>query len=345
MNTEVEMDWSFGQIWNDSLIKEDRPSVERDYIYASELGGAFIDRYLKMKGVKPSNPPQPRAQRKFQAGNIWEWIVRFILLRAGILKSQQQRVKIELPGCLLVSGKLDFGAGGYMDWEKAREDIQALHLPDFIEWCSEKIILDLRAKYGNKPLKKKILECKAVSTYVYERNEKLNKANPDHRLQLFHYVYGAPLDQGDIIYVCKDDCRVKEFPVYNIEGELLESYKTDIKTISDYFSNSEKPPLEPELIWEEGTCKFKKNWKVEYSKYLTMLYGYTDMDHFKAIWDGNLKSWNYTFKRCINGSNMTEANKKAMEECRKFFPRFDELVDEAKLKGILEIEEELNPNL
>ena len=40
-------DWSFSSTWNDGLIPVERKPEPRDYIWASELGGAMIDRYLK----------------------------------------------------------------------------------------------------------------------------------------------------------------------------------------------------------------------------------------------------------------------------------------------------------
>jgi hypothetical protein len=60
------MKWSFYQIWNESLEKDkSRELKERNTIWASELGGAMIDRYLKMKAIKPTNPPN----------NLWKGII------------------------------------------------------------------------------------------------------------------------------------------------------------------------------------------------------------------------------------------------------------------------------
>src|SRR5262245_51894370 len=106
------MSWAFIDVWNASLIKPDRDMKPRENIWASEIGYSYIDRYLKMTGVKQTNPPNERALRKFQAGNLWEWVIGFILKRAGILQGKQRSVDFQQPGMLNVTGKLDFIAGG-----------------------------------------------------------------------------------------------------------------------------------------------------------------------------------------------------------------------------------------
>src|SRR3954469_6411316 len=121
------IDWKFSHVWNDSLLNfAERPMKPRDYIYASELGGPYIDRYLKMLGTKPTNPPNNRSLRKFQAGNIWEAVIGFVLVRAGILRKRQVRSEVELPGCLRVSGRIDYIAGGVMDWAKAEKELDQI---------------------------------------------------------------------------------------------------------------------------------------------------------------------------------------------------------------------------
>ena len=93
------MKWPFYSIWNESLEenKQNKPVEPRQKIWASEMGGAYIDRYLKMTGVQPTNPPNPRSLRKFEAGNIWEAIVGYVLLRAGILQKKQEWIQYQYP--------------------------------------------------------------------------------------------------------------------------------------------------------------------------------------------------------------------------------------------------------
>src|SRR6185295_14623479 len=123
----------FAGVWNQSLtVRQERPLVPRDYVWASEIGGSMIDRYLKMQGVQPSNAPNLRSLRKFQAGDIWEWLCALVLKRAGILIEAQTKLSYQYPGLLRVSGKLDFLAGGQPDWGKARREMSSLGLPEML---------------------------------------------------------------------------------------------------------------------------------------------------------------------------------------------------------------------
>ena len=88
MNKET---WGLSEVWNKSLEEqEQRPLSFRDHLWASELGKAPVDLWLKLRAVPPTNPPNPRSLRKFEAGNVFEWIVSLILKRAGILKESQR---------------------------------------------------------------------------------------------------------------------------------------------------------------------------------------------------------------------------------------------------------------
>lgn len=128
---EVDDGWSMSAVWNAGMEKADERTYEpRDYMWASELGKLQTDTFLKMKGVVPTNPPNARSLRKFEAGNLWEWIVKIILMRAGILISTQERVKVAYPNCIEVSGKMDFYAGGKVDRTKAQNAIDELCLPE-----------------------------------------------------------------------------------------------------------------------------------------------------------------------------------------------------------------------
>src|SRR3990167_6044044 len=140
--------WSFSKIWNRSLEQRvEKPLEPRDRIWASELGGAYIDRYLKMKGEKPSNPFDSRSLRKFEAGRIFEWIVEMVLVRAGILISKQDWVDFQYPVLLKVTGKMDHLAGGKPDYEKARSQVETEFLPEFIKRASLAVVNYFAGEY------------------------------------------------------------------------------------------------------------------------------------------------------------------------------------------------------
>ena len=127
--------WSFVDIWNKSIETRDQRTIyPREKIWAGEIGGSMVDRYLKMKGVSPTNPPNARSLRKFEAGNIWEAIMGYILKRAGIYIDSQEWVSYQYPGLFPVTGKLDYIAGGLPDYDKAAKqmDIDFSWLPKSI---------------------------------------------------------------------------------------------------------------------------------------------------------------------------------------------------------------------
>ena len=340
--------WSLNTIWNETLDGiQDRPMVARDYIWASELNGAFCDRYLKMNAVPYTNPPNNRSRRKFQAGNLWEWVVGMVLISAGILKKKQIRVEAKLPRLLRVSGKLDFVAGGDVDWKAAKESVKKIQdslsildieLPPFFFTAIDKFI---DANYG-KNLKEYIMEAKSSSSFMMEKIQKTG-AQPHHVLQNFHYVFGNEdgIEEGKLTYICKDDCIMEEFSVFNNE-ENLQLYKDDIKQMTKYYNagfNKKKPtelmpPKEPLVFFEEGVWRFTKNYKVEYSNYLTMLYGYETPEAYRMAWQRKISSWNRVFKRVVRGDNITANNIKVIEEVVPLFPQWEKYVKMAKADGV-----------
>lgn len=340
-----QVDWKFASIWNDSLVSyAERPIKPRDYIYASELGFPFIDRYLKMLGTKPTNPPNNRSLRKFQAGSIWEAIVGFVLVRAGIMKKRQVTANVQIADYLPVHGRLDYIAGGKVDWEKAEREIHLIEplldmFPEFLRYACTEIMERLRVQYTNEFLEK-ILEFKSCSSFVFERNRRSNTANAHHVLQNFHYLIGEEFDFGAVTYISRDDCRLLEFPVYSTMIEVRQKYEADIKAMTDFYVHKELPPKEPEIIFDDGACKFNKNWKVEYSYYLTKIYKYKTPADYRMKYEGLCRSFNYTMKRCVDGVKLTEKNKEAVRVAKKIFPRWDDYVILARERGVLELVEE-----
>ncbi len=355
----IGVPWSFRDIWNETLdSQKDRPIVPRDYIYASELGGSFCDRYLTMNAVPATNPPNVRSKRKFQAGHTWEWLMGMVLIAAGIVKSKQTRIELKLPRLLSVHGKLDFIAGGNIDWDSAKEKVKKFEeflllvdadAPPFFFRAIDKFI-DM---YKGKLLAEYILEFKTVSSYMMEKVQKTG-AMQHHIFQKYHYLKGneEKIDVAKLIYVCKDDCIMEEFNITDSD-EIFELYHEDIRQMTKYYNkgfNKNKPlelmpPKEPEVLFEEGVWRFTKNWKVEYSKYLTLLYGYETPEQYgKYKWQRTLGSWNRVFKRCVRGDNITTNNKQVIAEVIKVFPKWDKYVMKAKADGAFlkpeEIEEE-----
>lgn len=332
----MEMNWSFFGVWNESALnREERKLSPRTNIWASELGGSLLDRYLKMTGVEPSNPFDARSLRKFEAGNIWEWIVGLVLQRAGILMESQGWVTYQYEGLSPVTGKLDYKAGGKPDWEKARAEFETGFYPDFIASKAKAIIDSLSAKFpdGLKPI---VLEIKSTSQFMFDKYEKTGGCDPKHRLQLFHYLKSTEMDEGHIVYICKDDSRMIEVGVFN-PSVTEEEYRRDIEAITMAVRYRNQPKPEPELVWMDDTFRFAANWKVEYSPYLTAVYGYKTGMEFREKYDKVTAQWNRVLGRCVKGERMTPLNLEVIGEIKKSFPNFDEMIEAAKkAKPVLE---------
>lgn len=324
------LSWGFAEVWNQSLTtRADRELIPRDYVWASEIGGSMIDRYLKMSGVQYSNAPNNRSLRKFQAGDIWEWICALVLRRAGILIDSQVKLSHQYPGLLRVSGKLDFMAGGKPDWKRARRDLAFLGLPEMLYNASLSIINQLESQFSDDVLKSIVLEIKSVSSFMYEKYDAIQQPGKHHRCQTFHYLKSQGLDEGHIVYVCRDDCQLLEFGVFNpssVESEYIE----DLTEITNYVVTKTRPPLESEILLDESRFRFEKNWKIEYSNYLTMLYGYKTPMEYREKVDKFISDMNRVLKRCVTGAKMTDLNLKVIENAKRVFPQWDDLVDRAR---------------
>jgi len=256
MNGEPKMTWGFAGIWNKTLeTREERFPTPREHIWAGEMGGGYLDRYLKMKGIIPSNPHTPRTLRKFEAGNLMEWVVELILIRAGILKRTQEWVAYQYPTLLRVTGKLDFLAGGNPDWTKSKEFINSMNLPEFFSRASGSIIEYLSAAYPN-GLKHIILETKSVSAMMWDRYEATGGAD-NHKMQIFHYLKAKDMHEGHLVYVSKDDLRIGEYGIYN-PSPVERMYRADIEAMTEYVRSQTDPPMEQEILFDTDTGKFSK---------------------------------------------------------------------------------------
>jgi len=308
------MKWSFYQVWNESLEqRKEREIRPRQNIWASEIGGAKIDRYLKMKGIKPTNPPNPRSLRKFEAGNIWEAIIGYVLNRAGILQSKQDWLSYKYDGLLEVTDKLDYIAGGIPDYNKAKKVISEFNwLPPFIAKATLAIVGRLKEKFPN-GLDNIILELKSCSSFMFEKYETNPDAPNHHKLQLFHYLKAKNMSEGHIVYVCKDDARLIELGVFN-PSPTEEEYKKDIEEMTNYIQNNIEPEKE-KFIEFDG--RFFANWKVGYSTYLTKLYNFKTQKEFDDVYKPVVERWNRVLGRIKEKKELTENNLKTIEEMKK----------------------------
>src|SRR6266849_3546434 len=196
--------FSLASIWNQSLSagRIEREMVPRRHCWASELSGSYYDRYYKMKGRQPTTPPNSRSQRKFAAGNLTEFLVKQILVRAGLLKETQTHIS-NTEFALEVTGKLDFLAGGEI--KDITEDAFG-DFPEGFDAVASSVVSKLRERHPQ-GLRDQILEIKSCSGMMFNLYEKQPATH--HMLQLFHYAHTMKLP-GLLIYISRDDLRIQE---------------------------------------------------------------------------------------------------------------------------------------
>ena len=311
--------WSLSKIWNLSLeIVDLRPVEPRGRIYASEMGRADIDIWLKMKGTEPSNPPDSRAQRKFHAGDLYEWFVLLVLKKCGVLIAKQLPVKSSLPNCVEVSGRLDFIAGGNPNYEEGQKKVDALiaelDMPPLFHKITNEFISMMKAHYPN-GLDEKVLEVKSTAVFGFEKVETTGKALAGHDLQNFHYAHGLNM-QGSLCYISRDDLRMYEIPIMPTDEKLMEKYVKKVEKISHFYNEDIMPPKEPLILFDEEMGKFSKNFNVEYSSFLTLLYGIEKPSDYDDMVSPKIERWNRVLGRVKKGEKMTDNNILALDEMR-----------------------------
>lgn len=303
--------WGLANVWNAALEEDTaRPVTPRDYLWASELGKSPIDLWLKLRGTTQTNPPNSRAKRKFEAGNLTEWMISLILSRAGLLISTQERCEHQYPGLLKVTGKMDFLAGGRPTLENWQEKSEGL--PEVFYKAGEKIVKYILEKYPQ-GLEEKPLEIKSLSANMFDALDRRGKSLKNHRLQLFHYIKSKDYEKGSIIYICRDDLRMREFDVYNT-NQFEKEYIEAIEVISHYHLTGARPNLEKSIVFNEDTGKFTQNHNIAYSGYLTLLYGYKDQKSFDDANKPIVARFNRVLGRLKNGDRLTAKNEEVIKE-------------------------------
>lgn len=316
--------WSLAGIWNASLdVNPPREYEPRDYIWASELGGSYYDRYWKMKGRKPTTPPNLRSRRKFEGGNLTEWIVLQILARAGVIKSSQEYI-VSTDDYTKVTGRADFTAGGDIKLLTER-DVE--DLPETFGAMAEAIIAKLKEKYPE-GLKDVNIEIKSCSGMMFDRY--LEAPSQLHGLQSFHYAHNTKRPTM-LVYVSRDDFRLAEWIILPKSQKWLKLYNEDRITMALTLDLKRKElNKEPLLTWDGK--KFQKNWKIEYSNYLTD-YGFKRPSLYAKPAQSTALRLTNVVKRIRDGKELSKVNLKTLEECYRFYPGAEEIIDKEKNNG------------
>lgn len=304
--------WLIGDVWNKSIeTREEKPIGARDHMWASELGRSDLDIYLKLLGTAPTNPFDVRARRKFEAGNLFEWVVELILRRCGIYKESQKWLSDTEFG-IEVTGKLDHLAGGVPNYDKGIEELKSLGLPELFTRASEQIMAHFKSRYPN-GLPEQVIEVKSTSSYGIEKVYATGKALAGHDLQAFHYAYKEKKN-AIVVYISRDDLRMAEIVVRHDDPELLASYKTKIERIAAAYHSRQEPAPEPCIIFDKDLERFTKNYNVGYSPFLTRITGIQSQADFDEKYDAITERWNRVIGRILDKKEMTDNNKAAIAE-------------------------------
>lgn len=305
-------------VWNATIEKNDKALEPRSRVYASELGGAMIDRYLKMKAEPYTNPPNSRSMRKFMAGDIWEWIVQTVLVRAGIKYRTQERVLVEYPGLLPISGRLDFIISGGLMPEAVTIDET---MPPFMQKLTEAIV----NTFQGKNFEETIIEVKSVGSFVFESLLAQDNPKTHHMLQAAVYKKATNLP-ASVVYVCRDDVRILQYSVDTVFEDLEQMIVDDLKLITKYHNEDIEPEKESLILWDSIAEKFTKNWKVEYSPYLSKLYSrdmegkdvpFGQPDEYSDWSTPIVSGLNRVVKRIKEGKDMTKSNEEWIEKAKQ----------------------------
>jgi len=281
MNTQaINTDWSIDELLS-SLIgfAADTNPHPRAEIWASDVGKPFIDRFLSMKGQVYSNPIDGKTMMTFFLGRQIETGLIEMLNSCNLSFEAQERITIQVPGCLPVVGRPDLILE-VKNWEDVLKDIDENikklmtdNLEDVDVQVSKKqvlkqIVATWQEKYPS-GLERTPFEIKSINTnafnYYMKDKDGFKFAHPQYQLQLYTYMIYYKLEKGRLVYVSKNDGKLAEV-VIRRSAEMDKMWYDDIKTMSDYFNKNELPPLEPLKIGK------KSNWKVDYSRHKDYLY-------------------------------------------------------------------------
>lgn len=298
MDSKTPGSWSISSLWN-NLITDDWPIKPRNYIRASEIGKPFLDRYLAMKGVAPTNPFQARIKRVFDCGLIFEDAVERIFRMLGILISSQTEVRVDVDGFLPVIGHYDQRVGGQINIEKAKEAIANENTPLWMKARAEKLLNELVNTYPN-GLQTLISEIKSVNSMAFWAHKNIDpktgffKGYDHHKLQIYTYLLATGEEQGRLFYVSKDDLTLLETSILKIDIALKTEWEEDIAQMTKYYKENIEPEKPADIVWLEDKKYWGFNWMVERSNYFSLITGKETVEEWQNLLRDELKKKNTT---------------------------------------------------
>lgn len=279
---------------NKSTPADTRPPKERDYIGFSDLGGAFADRYLKMKAEPVSNPFDARTLQVFEIGKALETMVLIKLIKAGILNKYQPYLEIPATDkTLKLLGYADCTVGGFPSQEiriaTTLKFIEEFHLVE-----EGQNILDLVEQYtsGECPPEEIAVEIKTINSKAiwWQRNSGGFQGYDHHKLQLYGYMKALGLEKGIILYCPKDDATLQEVALIR-NDKLDKMFQEDVEEMTRIYKSGEMPKVEA-VVYNFEKKKWEINWKLSRSNYLEKITGFKDKFELERYYAETIKNKN-----------------------------------------------------
>jgi hypothetical protein len=287
--------WTIMDAWNQSLtVPSSFEPKPRNYLYASEVGGNMLEIYWRMIGLSPTNDKTDTSRRKMEAGNFYEALIVWVFKRCGLLKDTQTRVRLEAPGLLAVSGKLDLIAGCAGNWEQKLKEVEeyfdklevaGFDFPFFAQ--SKKLSLNtikyLSEKYPQ-GFEDRIIEVKSINSMAFwAKNQPISEPYPHHvNQETFYLAYNdRGIRNGSILYVDRDTMSLSEIFILVREDVIAKQMKW-IEEMTYYYNNKIEPPVPDLIVWNPSKKKYEYNWKIGWSEFKDKMLGTETEDSIRA---------------------------------------------------------------
>ena len=330
--------------WNRTDRRQKRELLPRDYIYFSEIGMPFCDRYCKMKGMPPTNDFEDRTLRIFDAGRVTEFIVLRALTLSGLLKEKQPELEIPATDTMLrVRGRADAIIGGFVDYDHWKDEL-IKHLKEYglnidnelIESKAVGIIDGFKETFGEKNLPEMIIEVKSVNSLAFwaHKNKDADgkfRGYPHNLLQCYGYMVARQIGQGMVLYVSRDDMVMEEVPVFLSNDEMKFCFEADIMTMTKRFASADLPPKEEIIVYNERDRKMELNWRVERSTYLSYIYGWENKDKLEEAYHGDLLDMNRAIRHFDEANELLAVKERDEKQEKKLAGIIKKIEAEDKL--------------
>jgi len=272
-----------------------RTPKKRDYVRSSEIGGAFINTYLSMRGVAPTQRKDPRGLFGMSVGNSVEYGITNGLVKAGLARvpDSERPVILETPGLLTVHGREDLVIE-VADWDTQKAKVQALRdMGRVDDHQAHELEIMLAQWQERRPggLRRTIVDVKSKNDVAYlyaigkRRDPKgglidipgfnVKEKNRDNLLQLLTYMKFYECDNGAILLVNKNAGMAAKGDDKSMSARFFDMAQIDL-TADDPYINKEWTGWMQEMTYYHRNniippLDKMEPWRIDYSDYRDLI--------------------------------------------------------------------------